>query len=77
MHEADEILDRPADTPRLTSADQKSAPASEADSPPTIGDAESTRSESMIHPYFLEHPEESTYHNRFWTDEAFAKREHK
>ncbi|KAG5872168.1 hypothetical protein JTB14_010729 [Gonioctena quinquepunctata] len=56
MHEADEILDRPADTPRLTSADQEFAPTSEADSPPTIKDTESTRSESPIHPYFLEVP---------------------
>ncbi|KAG5891769.1 hypothetical protein JTB14_006957 [Gonioctena quinquepunctata] len=64
-----------ADTPRPTSSDRESAPATEADSPPIIKDAESTRSNSPIHPYFLEHPEESPYHTRFWTDEAFAKRE--
>ncbi|KAG5868964.1 hypothetical protein JTB14_001563 [Gonioctena quinquepunctata] len=59
MHEADETLDRPTVTPKPSSIDQESAPAAEADSPPAINDTESTRFDSPIHPYFLEHPEES------------------
>ncbi|KAG5863066.1 hypothetical protein JTB14_012852 [Gonioctena quinquepunctata] len=62
MHEADETLNRYAVTP---STGQESAPAAEADSSPTIKDTESTRSDSPIHPYFLEHPEESNHHPRF------------
>ncbi|KAG5873713.1 hypothetical protein JTB14_009354 [Gonioctena quinquepunctata] len=42
--------------------------------PPDM-DTSSTQSESPIHQYFLEHPEESPYNAAFWTDDAMDRRQ--
>ncbi|KAG5866831.1 hypothetical protein JTB14_016561 [Gonioctena quinquepunctata] len=75
MRDADDALAPSSSVATDTAVTDNPTPSTAETVPdPPDMDTSSTRSESPIHQYFLEHPEESPYNAAFWTDEAMDRR---